>query len=441
VKVPERQEYEVIPLRAPFRREVRLPGSKSLAARAAVAACLSEGVSELRGDTSAGDVQVLLDGLEAFGARVARAPRVVRVEAPQDSAGDVSTPRSGAPSVTDVNAGESGTAARFLLAFAAGRAGETRLDGEGRLRERPMGPLAACLRRLAAPGFELIEEGRPGCVPMRVRSSGLQGGACELDASESSQFLSALLLAGSAARTPVDIGLTGPLVSAPYVALTLEVARVFAIGARRTGPSSFRVEPGRGRAAVFEIEPDAASAGYACVAAAITGGEAAFPGLPRASRQPEMALLGLLERMGCTVHDLPGSAGFRLRGPASGSLRGIEADLRDAPDSLPALAVAALFAAGPSLLTGAAHLRLKESDRLSALAAELGRLGARIEEREDGLAIHPPGDLRGAPVSSHGDHRIAMSLAVAGLRIPGIRLSGPDCVAKSFPGFWTEVIC
>jgi len=408
-------------LRRPFRARLRVPASKSLAARAAVAAAVSEGESILRGDLAAEDIQVLLAALAQLGAGVRQDGEGARI---------TGMPPAGPAGAVSLDARESGTAGRFLVALGATCPGPVTVDGAPSLRARPMGPLLEALNAL---GSHAEAAGPPGRLPVRT-GGGIPPGRCTLDGSTSSQFLSALLLAGSRAAGPIEIALGSDPVSLPYAEMTLDVLRAFGLAGCRDANGVWSTAPGRGHAREFAVEPDAASAGYPFVAAAITGGEATVMGLDPGSRQPEMRLTALLERMGCTVSS-DGEGGTRVAGPPGGVLQGFEADLRDAPDSAPVLAVAALFAAGPSVLRGIPHLRHKESDRLETLAEELTRLGARVEAGADSLTIIP-GPLRAAEVSSRGDHRLAMSLGVAGLRIPGVRVSGPGCAAKSFPGFW-----
>ncbi|PYT07845.1 MAG: 3-phosphoshikimate 1-carboxyvinyltransferase [Acidobacteria bacterium] len=426
---------EVIPTGKPLRGEVRVPGSKSLAARALTAASLCEGTSIVRGDLSAADIELLVRGLRQLGvalkreapAALARSPDSIVVE------GLGWLERFPASGVT-LDAGPAGVAARFLTALAALARGPVLIDGSERMRQRPMGPLIAAIEQLGCPARSLAPSGG---LPVRIEGGGLEGGACRLPGAQSSQFASALLLAASRARRETLIAIEGPLVSRSYVDLTLETARLFGLRVEAEGPGEFRVTPSIGRGGSFEVEPDASSAGYAFAAAAITGGEVTVPGLSRSSRQPDIRFLDVLERMGCEVEET--RRGCRLR---AGGLRGIRADLGEMPDSVPALAAVALFAEGSTEVLGVAHLRFKESDRLAALARELDRLGARVEERPDGLKIDPAESrsLRGAEVETYEDHRIAMALALVGLRVRGVRVKEPDCVAKSFPGFWSRII-
>jgi 3-phosphoshikimate 1-carboxyvinyltransferase len=258
------------------------------------------------------------------------------------------------------------------------------------MRERPIGGLVDPLREL---GAEIRYPGRKGFPPIEIRARWLKGGPVRVTADESSQFASALLLVG------VDVEVSAA-VSAPYIAMTRQVVREF------------------GRE--FHVEPDAAAAGYWWAMAAATGGRARVRGLGPSCAQPEAALARDLERMGRP-------------------LRGIDVDMNDHPDSVPALAAVALFAQGPTRVRNVRHLRFKETDRLAALARELGKCGARVVEHADGLEIDPPASVRGAEIETYGDHRMAMSFAVVGSAAPGIVIRDPDCVSKSYPGFWEDV--
>jgi 3-phosphoshikimate 1-carboxyvinyltransferase len=265
-----------------------------------------------------------------------------------------------------------------------------------------------------------------------VRAAGLGGGRAVVAGDISSQFISALLMAAPAARLPSELIVSGELVSKPYVQMTLGVMAAFGVSVE-SGLTGFRVLPGCYRACRYAIEPDASAASYFLAAAAITRGSVTVEGLSRESPQGDVAFCDLLARMGCRVR----FQADRLT-VVGGPLRGIETDMRAISDTVPTLAAVALFADGPTTIRGVAHIRRKESDRIGALATELRRLGAAVEEYDDGLRI-VPGELHGATVDTYDDHRLAMSLALVGLATPGVIIKDPGCTAKTYPGFFADL--
>jgi 3-phosphoshikimate 1-carboxyvinyltransferase len=268
-----------------------------------------------------------------------------------------------------------------------------------------------------------------------VLANGLRGGTATVRGDISSQFLSGLLLAAPAADGPVTIEIEGPLVSRPYVQMTRAVMRAFGVDVESNDQlDRFQIEaPTSYHACVFAIEPDASAASYFFAAAAVTGGEVTVEGLSAASLQGDVAFVDCLERMGCEVRRDSGSITVIGR-----PLAGIDVDMNAISDTVQTLAVAALFAAGPTTIRNVAHVRHKETDRIAALATELRKLGAQVDERDDGLTI-TPGALRPATIDTYRDHRMAMSFAVAGLRIAGVRINDPGCTAKTYPGFFDDL--
>ena len=340
----------------------------------------------------------------------------------------------------EIFCGNAGTMLRFLIASLAALPGRWLLDGVARLRERPVGPLVEALRRL---GAEVRYLGGPGRVPLEIAGATLGGGVTGLDAGESSQFLSALLMAGLAAPRPLTVEVTA-LTSAPYVEVTLAAAR--RCGGRietlpgEGGALQYRVVPGLLPPARLRVEGDASAACYPAAAAALTGGSVQLEGLSAESPQGDRRFLELLAGMGAEV-DWSGDE-VTVRG---GPLQAVTADLSAMPDQVPTLAALAPFARGITRIRNVAHLRLKESDRLAAMASELRRLGAEVEEGADRLDITgtwwqapPPSDR--VAVDTHGDHRIAMSLALVGLRRPGVVVGSPQVVVKSYPAFWQDFL-
>ena len=413
-------EIAIVP-RGAIDARVRVPGSKSITNRALLVAALADGETTLDDVLDSDDTRVMARALERCGAEIVATGDARRVR------GVAGRPRAG-EALLDV--GASGTAARFLTAAAALRPGESVVDGTARLRERPIAELVGALRAL---GVDASVEGARGCPPVRVRGGTAFGGDAEIDASQSSQYVSALLLVAPYATRPVRVRLRdGKLASRPYVEVTLDVMRAFGASAAWSDAATLAVEPGGYRARRFAVEPDASTAAYFFAAAAITGGRVVVEGLGRASRQADMGLLPIFERMGCHV-DAREDA-IELRGPADG-LRAVDADMGDLPDAVLALAVTALFAPGTTRIRRVAHLRIKESDRLAALETELRKLGADARADADSLVI-TPGTLRGAAIDTYDDHRMAMAFALAGLRVEGVRIRDPGCVSKSWPGYF-----
>ena len=395
-----------------------LPGSKSYTHRALVAAALADGESLLPNALDAEDTRLTAQALERLGAGIDWREDGARVQ----GAGGLWQPVS-----EPIYLGNSGTSMRFLTALAALGQGEYRLTGSTRLCERPQGELLEALAQL---GVKAYSEKGDGCPPVIVHG-GLRGGKARLSGSISSQYLSALLFISPLAPLGASIEITGDLVSRPYVDLTLEVLGDFGISYYREGYRYFQL-PGEQQYLPqdYAIEADASSASYFWAAAALTQGKVTIANLFFDSCQGDVGFVKVLERLGCRVTS--GDAGLTVEG---GPLQGIEVDMASMPDLVPTLAVIAAFAKGETVITGSAHLRHKESDRLAAVAAELQKMGIAVRETADGLVI-TGGQPHGAVIDTYQDHRIAMSFAVAGLKASGTVIRDPDCVAKSFPEFW-----
>lgn len=405
--------------------EVRIPPSKSATNRALNLALLAGREITVERPLAAADTEAFLTALETLGTRVERRATAVRL-VPGRS-----------PARALIDCGASGTMARFLTASLAALPGAWRLDGTARLRDRPLGPLLTALRSL---GARIECEAREGHLPLAIEGTELTGGGVQLDAGESSQYLSALLMAATRAAAPVRIEVTG-LTSAPYVELTVEAMERFGARVDRPGPEVFAVAPGLTPPPVHSIEGDMSAACYFAAAAALTGGRVELAGLGRETRQGDRRFLEILGRMGARV-EWPRSD--RLVVSAGEGLLAVEVDMGSLPDQVPTLAAIAPFAAGTSRIRNVSHLRIKESDRLAACAAELQRAGASVEETPDGLVV--PGVWSGqappaAPIeiATHDDHRIAMSFALLGLGRPGVRIAEPGVVAKSYPSFWEDL--
>ncbi len=404
--------------------QLRPPGSRSLTNRALLAAALASGQSRLSGLMTSEDTRAMRAGLCALGVVVEEDAEGASCWRVRGRAG-----RLRAPSAT-LDVGASGTTARFLAAAATLADGAVTLDGSPRMRARPIVELARALSEL---GATALVRGKDGCPPLWLAGGGLQGGRCRVSAARSSQFVSGLLLAAPCAERKVEIELQdGALVSRPFVDMTINVMRAFGAKPEWQGDARLTVPASGYQACDYFVEPDAQAAVYGFCAVAICGGRARVEGLPPGSVQGDLGLLDALEAMGCSV--VREAERIVLCAPATG-LRGIEVDGNAWPDAVLALAVVALFAEGPTTIRGIAHLRLKESDRLRALESELQRLGARARATADALRIEP-GPPRAATIETFEDHRMAMSFALAGLRIPGVKIRDPGCVAKTWPGFF-----
>ena len=404
--------------------EVSPPPSKSLTHRFLLLARLSRGTVLIENPLRSEDIDLTVAAIRATGCSVS-----------STGEGLVVTPDDAPPGVTEIDCGDAGTLLRFLVAIVSGLPGHWRLDGSERLRERPVEPLVDALREL---GADISYSGRPGFAPLEIVGATLRGGRARLDAGLSSQYLSALLLAGQATPGEVSIDVDA-LTSRPYVDLTIDSIRRFG-GQVSVVADTYRTHPGLSAPERIRVEGDYSSAVYGAAAAAITGGSVSIGGLRRESAQGDRRFLEILEKMGASV----AWADDVVRITGSGVLTALDVDLSDMPDQVPTLAALAPFARGTTRIRSVPHLRLKESDRLAAMRTELERVGAAVEERKDGLSVagvwserEPP--LQPVTVEAHGDHRIAMSMALVGMRRPGLSIARPEVVDKSYPAFWVDI--
>ncbi len=402
---------------------VRPPGSKSITNRALVCAALADGESLLTGALDSDDTRVMIEALGRLGLDVTHDPAASTLRV-AGCGGRL--PASSA----DLAVENSGTTMRFLTALVTLGHGTYRIDGSPRMRERPIEDLLAALRQL---GADAQSEQGNGCPPVLIRAAGLPGGQAQIAGAISSQFLSGLLMAAPYAQNPVELRVIGHLVSQPYVRMTLAVMRAFGVAVDEHRHERFAVPRGAYLARRYAIEPDASAASYFFAAAAITQGEVTVEGLARDSLQGDVAFCECLARMGCEVRY--GRDSITVTGRP---LRGIEVDMDPISDTVQTLGAVALFASGPTTVVGVAHIRHKETDRIAALATELRKLGAEVEERPDGLRIAPK-PLCGATIDTYGDHRMAMSLALVGLKVPGVMIRDPGCTAKTYPGFFEDL--
>jgi 3-phosphoshikimate 1-carboxyvinyltransferase len=410
----------VEPVSAPLDATIRLPGSKSITNRALVCAALADGRSHLRGVLAADDTEAMLDNLERLGFVVSADVQAASVAVSGVPAGPEAGP-------VTLDARLSGTTSRFLLALLAIGRGPYLLDGAEPLRARPMADGIAALEAL---GVTLTHADEAGHLPVTIEGPAT-GAEVRLRADASSQFASGLLLSAPALPHGLTVRLDGPIVSQPYLDLTVAVMAAFGVQVERPDARTYVVPPGPYRATDYDVEPDASAASYFFAAAAVAGGRVRVEGLGRDAIQGDMAFVDVLERMGATVER--GEHHTEVR--STGVLHGVEADLTDFSDTAQTLAATAVFADSPTTITGIGFIRRKETDRIGAVATELRRCGIEVDELDDGLRVHP-GVPKAAIVKTYDDHRMAMSFALLGLRAPGIEIDDPGCVKKSFPAFW-----
>ncbi len=417
---------KIQPAPGPIAGTVKPPGSKSLTNRALLLAALADGTSRITGVLDSEDTRVMANGLLALGVPTQVNWATGNAEI-VGMAGHF--PKSAG---VDLDVQNSGTTIRFLTAALTAAGGRFSLSGVPRMHQRPIGDLVRALKLL---GGGVNAQDNLEFPPVEIASTGLRGGTVHVAGNVSSQFLSGLLMAAPLAKNPVEIIVDGSLVSQPYVRMTLQNMKTFGVNVRSADESlsRFFVQPQSYRAADFSVEPDASAASYFFAAAAICGGKARVLGLTRQSLQGDVAFVDLLERMGCRT--VWGSDFIEVHGPAR---IGIDCDMSNISDTVQTLAAVSLFVDGPTTIRGISHNRLKETDRIGHLATELRKLGASVTEHADGFTM-VPGPVRGATLSTYNDHRMAMSLALVGLKVPGVEIENPDCVNKTYPNFFGDL--
>ena len=403
---------------------VSVPGSKSYTQRALITASLASGRSVLRNALISEDTDYLMEALRLLGADIAVQGSDIEVEG---TGGKIVVPSSA------LYLGNNGTGLRFLVGVVSTGHGTFVLDGSARMRQRPIQPLVDALKQI---GVEASSAQGTGCPPVQVKAAGLPGGETRLDTALSSQYVSSLLLAAPYAEKDFEIGVSTLIPSWPYVELTLDVMAQFGIEVEDFDKKRFRVRaPQTYQAKEYVIEGDVSSATYFMAAAAIIGRSVRISNVSGSSLQGDLRFLEILDTMGCEVS--ASEEGVEITGPLSNH-EDLAFDLNDAPDMVPALAVVSAFRTGKTTLRNILHLRVKESDRVSALTNELQKIGVQVEKTADGMVIQGVA-TRGAEIECYDDHRIAMSFAIAGLAIEGITIKDPDCVKKSFPDFWEKL--
>lgn len=417
------------PLGHPVDATVVLPGSKSLTNRALVVASLAPGTSTLHGVLDADDTAAMIDCVEALGATVEGVgDHTVTV------GGVGGRPAAGGGSgVTVLEARLSGTTARFMLAVCALGQGPFTVDGLPPLRARPMDAGIEALRHL---GVTVDASGAAGNqLPVTVSGGPVTGGVLRVDGSVSSQFLSGLAMAGVCMPDGLDLVVPGTLVSGPYVHMTAAVMTAFGASVE-VHDGGMTVGGGGYQPQSYVVEPDASAASYFLAAAAVCGGTVTIRGLGASSLQGDVGFAGVLRQMGASVS--VGANHVELTRDPGVPLRGITVDLSDLSDTAPTLAAVAVFADGPTEVTGVGFIRHKETDRIAAVVTELGRLGVRAEATGDGFIVYP-GAITPAAVRTYDDHRMAMAFSVVGLGARGVTIVDPQCVAKTYPGFFGDL--
>lgn len=403
-------------------QEIAVPGSKSLTNRALVVAALAAGESSLRGALIAEDSEVMIEALTRLGI-------TLRVDGTTFHVAGQGGRVPASEASLDLKL--SGTSIRFLTALVALGEGSYILDGNARMRQRPILDLLTALRPLGVTVDTLFDN---GCPPVKVAAHGLKGGVTQIAGDRSSQYLSALLMAAPYAEEPVIIEVAGTLQSKPFIDMTLALMHDFGVTVTRDSYTRFTVRPQVYQGRDYAIEGDAMAAGYFWAIAAATGSRIKVTNLGSRSLQGDRRLADVLAQMGCQVSWTETTC--EVTGP-KGPLRGGTFDLNDMPDQAQTLAVLALFADSPVTISNVWNMRIKETDRLSALHTELRKFGVRVHEAHDAITVYPL-DGRPPPVSidTYGDHRMAMAFAVAGMKLPGVTLNDPACVAKTFPDFF-----
>lgn len=427
---------QIVPIHHPLHATVRVPGSKSLTNRALLIAALAEGKTRLTNALFSDDSCYFAKALQTLGfdVQLNEADREMTLAG---LGGSIPSKKA------ELFIGNAGTAARFLSAFLTLGDGEYILDGDSRMRERPIQDLIDALNQL---GVEL--EAKNNCPPVEIFARGLPGGKTKIAGDISSQFLSALLMVAPYAKSPIEIEVTTELNSRPYVDMTLAIMKDFGVNVQREAYRHFTIpitnyqlpnpslqppiSTSQPPSSTYEIEPDASAASYFFAAPAICGGTVRVENISRDSKQGDIAFLDILQQMGCKINE--GNDFIDVTGTAT--LTGVDVDMRDIPDVAQTLAAIAPFASSPTRIRGIASARLKETDRVHATCTELRRLGVRVEEHEDGMTIYPCDEIRPATIQTYDDHRMAMAFSLIGLRVDGVMIENPSCVSKTFPNYF-----
>ena len=425
-------DLTITPIQKPFSLTLTPPGSKSLTNRALVCAAMADGASVLSNVLFADDTEVMLNNLKTLGfnLQVDRENHTVEING---QAGTIPTPGA------ELFCNNSGTTIRFLSALCSLGTGRYVLDGNERMRQRPIGPLIDMLKNLGVRSRYVASEGYP---PVEIDADGLPGGFVRYGRESSSQYLSAILMASPYARNELEVDLEGPQTSWPYIAMTMQLMDEFGVTPElyrdpATGqPKKIHIPRQIYQPVNYAIEPDASNASYFLAAAALhKGSKITVERLGKSSLQGDVGFADVLHQMGAGL--IFGKDFITILGAYN--LQGIDVSLEDMPDTAQTLAVVALFAEGPTTIRGLHTLRVKETDRIAALATELVKFDADVDVEDDTLIIHPPEKLRHATIDTYDDHRMAMSFALAGTKISGVRINTIECVNKTYPGFFEDL--
>lgn len=445
------RHLEMIPIHHWLHATVRVPGSKSLTNRALLIASLTNGATRLTNALFSDDTLYFAKALQTLGfdVQLDEANHEMTITG---LGGKIPAQKA------ELFIGNAGTAARFLSAFLTLGHGEYILDGDARMKERPIGDLVSALRPLGAKlgpahtnDWSLITDYSRLCHPIKIIANGLLGGRTTIAGDISSQFLSALLMVAPYAQNPIEIALSTELNSKLYVDMTIAIMKDFGIEIKRDGYEKFSIHPNSySLIPNYPIESDASAASYFFAAPAICGGSVRVENISRRSLQGDIGFLDVLKKMGCQIiegENYIAVSRFGSGDPNQNSddvsrwssdqrLKGIDVDMRDIPDTAQTLAVIAPFASSPTRIRGIASARVKETDRVHATCAELARLGVRVQEHEDGMTIHPCQNFTPSTVKTYNDHRMAMAFSLIGLRFDGVTIENPSCVSKTFPNFF-----
>ena len=412
---------QIKPIEHPLNATISVPGSKSLTNRALLISALANGKTNLTNALFSDDSSYFVRALQTLG---------FDVELDKQSREMTVIGLGGKIPATQAELfiGNAGTAARFLSAFLTLGSGEYILDGDARMRERPIGDLVIALHQL---GVEL--NATDNCPPVKIAAKGLPGGKTKIAGNISSQFLSALLMVAPYAKSPIEIEVTTDLNSKPYVDMTVAIMKEFGVEIEHRGYSIFTIYPSSySSLSTYKIESDASTASYFFAAPTICGGKVRVENISRTSKQGDISFLDVLQNIGCQI--IYGENYVEVIGTQN--LQGIDVDMSDIPDTAQTLAAIAPFASSLTRIRGIASARLKETDRIHATCTELTRLGVTVEEHEDGMTIYPCDKFHPATIQTYKDHRMAMAFSLIGLRVEGIVIENPSCISKTFPNYF-----
>ena len=425
LKLETISEIEIVPITGPLDARVSIPGSKSITNRAMILAAMAQGRSVLDSVLLSDDTRFMTDALRVLGFIVEVDDDAHRITV--GGRGGVIPAHGG-----EISVGGAGTVMRFIVAMVTLGEGRFRIDGNQRMRQRPIGPQLDAMQRL---GASVYSERNNNCPPVIVDASRarFEGGETSIDARVSSQFVSAMLMPAPIWKAGLKLRVIGDA-ARPFIDMTLRLMEAW--GTHNSVETDSIVVPGGQwyRAQRFVVEPDASSASYFAAAAALVGGAVKIEGITSNSVQGDLGFLGVLQRMGARVTWHPDY----VEVVGTGQLAGVDVAMNAMPDMVPTLAAIAPFASSPTKIRNVAFIRHHESDRIRVLATELRRIGADVSETEDGLEIRPS-TMHPAPIETYDDHRIAMSFAVLGLKLPGTKIKNPSCVTKTFPDFFTRL--